>query len=314
MQFSVVIPLYNKVAYISRAVNSVLKQSFQDFEIIVVDDGSTDGGEKIVVAINDSRIRLIRQQNAGVSAARNRGAREAKAALIAFLDADDEWKKDCLTNYEYLTRQFPSCGLYGLSYLKINRQNQVSIPHSLDNFPNNWEGILDNFIKMLTIEIPFYTSSICLYKTLLESIGGFPEGIHAGEDLSVWIKISITYPIAFKHTLSSIYYTDIAGSNSNIISVPDFYLETLLENYVQDQTLQENLRKDLFEFYTSRLIQGSSQLIMNGENMRARNLLLKCKNTQIFKKKWTRWWILSYIPSKFVRQLLALKNGLYQYF
>src|SRR5579885_1362295 len=88
-RLSVVIPLYNKAPHVARAIESVQRQSVRDFELIVVDDGSTDGGAGIVGAIDDSRIRLITQPNAGASAARNRGVGEARGELIAFLDADD---------------------------------------------------------------------------------------------------------------------------------------------------------------------------------------------------------------------------------
>ena len=90
--FPVVIPLYNKEVYIKNTLNSVLAQTIKDFEIIVVNDGSTDKSAEVVKSLSDPRIRLINQVNAGVSVARNRGINEAKADLIAFLDGDDEWK------------------------------------------------------------------------------------------------------------------------------------------------------------------------------------------------------------------------------
>ena len=93
---SVVIPLYNKAAYVRRAINSVFDQSFDDLEIIVVDDGSTDGGGEVVAAIEDPRLRLIRQANAGVAAARNVAVGAARGRWVAFLDADDTWRPDRL--------------------------------------------------------------------------------------------------------------------------------------------------------------------------------------------------------------------------
>ncbi|NLB79493.1 MAG: glycosyltransferase family 2 protein, partial [Clostridiaceae bacterium] len=113
---SVVIPLYNKAPYIMRSLRSVLAQSYQNFEIVVVDDGSTDGGGDIVLSVGDPCIRLIRQENGGVSAARNRGIQEAKADLIAFLDADDEWKPSFLELILDMYSNYPDAGLYGTCY------------------------------------------------------------------------------------------------------------------------------------------------------------------------------------------------------
>ncbi|MDM5272778.1 glycosyltransferase family A protein, partial [Sulfurovum sp. zt1-1] len=110
--FSVVIPLYNKEQYIAKTLESVLLQTFQEYEIIVVDDGSTDKSTFEVKRYNDNRIRLIQQENAGVSAARNRGIEEANYDLIAFLDADDEWLPNHLQELINLRIDYPECEVF----------------------------------------------------------------------------------------------------------------------------------------------------------------------------------------------------------
>ena len=113
---SVVIPLYNKEKQIKRTLQSVLTQTFQDFEIVIVNDGSTDNSTIEVEKIKDSRIRLIHQENAGVSAARNKGIEEAKYELIALLDADDEWKNKYLEVQYDLYKKYPKCDIFACNY------------------------------------------------------------------------------------------------------------------------------------------------------------------------------------------------------
>jgi len=109
---AVVIPLYNKLNYIKRALDSVLAQTVRDFEIIVINDGSTDGSQRVVERCADPRVRLLHQKNGGVSAARNRGIAAARAELVAFLDADDEWLPEHLAAVQRMHRRFPNCGAY----------------------------------------------------------------------------------------------------------------------------------------------------------------------------------------------------------
>ncbi|MCM0083341.1 glycosyltransferase family 2 protein [Geomonas sp. Red32] len=107
-EISVIIPLYNKERYVQRAVNSVLEQSLAPLEVVVVDDGSTDGSAEAVAALGpDQRLRLVSQRNQGVSAARNRGVAEARGRFVAFLDADDQWQPEFLETLQWLRELFP---------------------------------------------------------------------------------------------------------------------------------------------------------------------------------------------------------------
>ena len=144
---SVVIPLYNKEKQIKRTLQSVLTQTFQDFEIVIVNDGSTDNSTIEVEKIKDSRIRLIHQENAGVSAARNKGIEEAKYELIALLDADDEWKNKYLEVQYDLYKKYPKCDIFACNYEFVNEKHDISptIIKKL-SFKEN-DGILNNYFE-----------------------------------------------------------------------------------------------------------------------------------------------------------------------
>jgi len=125
-KITVIIPLFNKEKYITRALSSVLKQTMQDFEIIVVDDGSTDRGAQKVRMMEDHRIKLMQQPNRGVSAARNVGVQEAKTDIVAFLDADDEWTSEFLETILHLRDVYPGAGLYATAYEIVSPNGKIS--------------------------------------------------------------------------------------------------------------------------------------------------------------------------------------------
>lgn len=188
---SVIIPLYNKADSISQALDSVLAQTYQHFEVVVVDDGSTDGGAAVVEQFDDPRIRLIRQENGGVSAARNRGIAEARGEHVAFLDADDVWMPGFLEEIAALQRDYPSCRAQATNY--IFNSNGVKSPTILRRLPFKGErGVLTNYFEVASCSHPpVWTSAVCIERALLQEIGGFPIGIKSGEDLLTWARIAV---------------------------------------------------------------------------------------------------------------------------
>lgn len=211
---SVVIPLYNKGPHIARALNSVLNQTFQDFEVIVV-DSSTDDGTDIVKGFNDPRIRLIQQEKQGVSAARNLGIDEARAELIAFLDADDEWLPDHLNIILRLRERFPEAGAYTTAYFmkyhdKCNLQEYHNIP------PSPWEGIIPDYFKSASVgRPPVTTSAVAIPKRIFEDVGKFSIETWWGEDMDQWGRIAIRYPIAFSWKGAAVYHLDAVNRASD---------------------------------------------------------------------------------------------------
>lgn len=202
---SVVIPLYNKAKSINLAINTVLKQSYQDFEIIVVNDGSTDDSVAKVEKITDSRIRLIHQTNAGVSAARNRGIYEAKGEYVALLDADDEWHPDYLSTQMQLAEKYPDCNVFAVNYQFCDVNGNISTT-IIRNIPfSDNSGILTNYFEVAsTSHPPLWTSAVMARKEAFLSVGGFPVGIRSGEDLLTWARLACRYNIAYsKHPLAT---------------------------------------------------------------------------------------------------------------
>jgi len=214
---SVVIPLYNKEKQIAGTLRSVLSQSFQDFEIVIVNDGSTDGSAEEVARINDPRIRLINQPNAGVSAARNRGITEAKGEYIALLDADDEWHHDYLATQASLIKKYPECAVFATNY-EFRNEKGVVTNTIINNLPFDGEdGILSNYFKVAsTSHPPICSISIVARKSAFQAIGGFPREITSGEDLLTWAYLAAQYKIAYSNKPLAIYYTPTTGPTGKV--------------------------------------------------------------------------------------------------
>ena len=203
LMISIVIPLYNKATSIATALNCVLAQTYQDFEVVIVDDGSTDDGAVVVEQYADSRIRLIRQENAGVSAARNRGIAEAEGEYVAFLDADDEWMPEYLAVQHCLTQRYPQCDVFATNYIfRGFTGNKVStilrkLPSKAQDF------VMTNYFAVAySSHPPLWTSAVMVRRSVIDGVGGFPVGVKSGEDLLTWARLAIKYKIAYsKHSL-----------------------------------------------------------------------------------------------------------------
>jgi glycosyltransferase involved in cell wall biosynthesis len=204
--FSIVMPLFNKEREVARALRSVMAQKFDDYELIVVNDGSTDNGPTVVKSFSDPRIRLINQENAGVSSARNRGIAEARSEFIAFLDADDEWLPNFLVTINKLRRGYPHCSVFATNFLYRNVDGCL-MPTILRGLPKaTWEGVLEDYFKVASqSDPPISSSAVSVRKEALASIGGFPAGVTAGEDLLTWAKLASKHSIAYSNQPAAIF-------------------------------------------------------------------------------------------------------------
>jgi len=208
---SVVIPLYNKERYIRRTIDSVLCQTFQNFECIII-DSSTDGSTKIVSEYDDPRIVLISCEKSTAAQARNKGVQVAQSGFIAFLDADDEWQPDHLETLWHLRTDYPYAGIYSTPYIKIrpNGRPMVMLFTGIPRPP--WKGYIPKYLRTCSQgDEPVHSSSCAVPKDIFESMGGFPEGLIYGEDQFLWGKISLKYPVAYSWKGLTIYHTEAQG-------------------------------------------------------------------------------------------------------
>ena len=225
MVFSVIIPLFNKAPYIRKALESVLAQTYTDYELIIVDDGSTDGSFTIAKQFIDERLKikgkensgaetngyklspinykLIRQANSGVSAARNNGVAQSHGDYIAFLDADDWWEPTYLERMAQLIEGYPDAGLYACNYVYYKPGKThvaLNIPTGYINYPKAYYE---------SDAMPVWTGAAMIPRKVYDEMGGFPLGIKLGEDFLLWSKIALRYPVAFLNEPLAYYNNDV---------------------------------------------------------------------------------------------------------
>ena len=208
--FSVIVPLYNKAEHVHRALCSVGAQSCRDYEVIIVDDGSTDGSAEVAGTMLQPGWRLIRQENGGVSAARNRGAAEARGEFLCFLDADDEWHPQYLEHMQAMIRQHPSVGMYGANYVRV-LPGQES-----DSFATSviadCRSFRCNLFRQWMIRNPMNSDSVIIPREVFWEIGGFEVGQRYYEDATLMFKIAAEYPVVITDTVLTRYYVGLEKS------------------------------------------------------------------------------------------------------
>lgn len=242
-RISVVMPLYNKVAEVERALRSVVEQSLSPCEIIVVDDGSTDGSgaivERLIKECPDAGIRLITQKNSGVSAARNRGIEEAKGDYVALLDADDWWLSGYIAEVCRLMEYYPDADAYATAFDIVNGSERVAAPVP------TVEGYINPAEEALRGRYPIIPSTATLRKEVVAAVGGFPEGMRIGEDQWLWVSMLKRGAKFCFSTMSLVRYSREASNRSASIyrsEQSDHSIEELYSTE-QDATLNEYIAR-----------------------------------------------------------------------
>lgn len=202
--FSVVMPVFNKRPYVVSAVESVLAQSWADFELIVVDDGSSDGSREAVAGIDDPRLQLLVQENQGVAAARNHGIRIAGREWVAFIDADDAWSEEHLDELRRIVQALPDSGLIATNYRSGSEfRPEPSTGHASI-------ARIDYFLQASRRIGIVFTSASAARRDALDAIGGFPP-VGSGEDLLCWAALALRYPVGYSTRPTAFYRLGTGG-------------------------------------------------------------------------------------------------------
>lgn len=311
IKFSVVVPLFNKLPFIGATLSSVFAQNYNDFEIIVVDDGSCDGSFSAANAFSDNRLRVFRKPNGGVSSARNFGVTQARNEWIAFLDADDLWKPDHLSHLSYLIEKFPGVSMVsGGSRAFDAASNDVS-DYSRDT---KYKIHFNYFRYAQKPTFGVNSSSVAIKRSIFSQVGYFLP-VDSGEDIEMWARIAIRNKVAFSNYTTSFYRKNNAQSLSSaaekrfLIKRPNVksnYVPTpvivLLKEHL-DNTV--DLDRDISNYLAYRLKIGLKVRMANGQIYEAKAFLNEAD--------WKRYCspcvfdLIKYVPVSFIKCLLQLR-------
>lgn len=272
MTFSVIIPLYNKAPYVAKAIQSVLAQTFVDYELIVVDDGSKDDSFAIALqSIEGHRnCHIYKQKNGGVSVARNTGVQLSQGNYLCFLDADDWWEPSFLEEMTKLTEEFPEAGIYGTNYTIVNETKHKTRVAPIDVEKDFESGYINYcLVYSKNLAMPLWTGAVCIPRCVFDEMGGFPKGIKLGEDFILWMHIASKYKVAFLNKPLAYYNQDVDATNrgTHHLHLPKDHmlwnltdLEPLEKTDADYKQLIDNLRTySLLPYYLSPSYHESAQ-------------------------------------------------------
>jgi glycosyltransferase involved in cell wall biosynthesis len=309
--FSIIIPVYNKGPHVQRAINSVLAQTYKDFELILINDASTDNSLEEIHKFNDPRIRLLHRDTPGPGgyAARNLGIKEAHADWIAFLDADDEWFTDHLSKMNELIEMFPAAKVFSCGWKEFDPARKKDFSADAYHAANVQRGKhYITFDQYLLSDIrgrrPICTSIACVSKVLLTAVEGFPAGkANRGGDVDTWLRCLVKAGgIAWSNHHGAIYYRDSVNMvTRNQLTLAEMERETvrnllpshggktakLLKRFSNTRTINAWIQ--------NHHIKGKKNFSLNDKLYYEVNLLKNCSFV-----------LLSILPSSFVLSIQSL--------
>ena len=259
MKISVIIPLYNKAPYVAKAIGSVLSQTFNDYELVIVDDGSTDQSAEVARQMigTHENCRLFSQTNSGVSVARNNGVAVSNGEFLCFLDADDWWEPTFLEEMTKLIAEFPDAGIYGTNYTIVNETKHKTRVAKIgvdEGFEKGYINYCHVYAK--TLNMPLWTGAVCIPRKVFEEMQGFPKDIKLGEDFLLWIKIALKYKVVFLNTPLSYYNQDVDGVYRGVghLHMPENHMLWNLDFLSEEEKRNSDLKQLIDNLRTYELM------------------------------------------------------------
>ncbi len=309
MKFSVIIPVYNKAATICAAVESVYAQSEKDYEIIIVDDGSTDEADKALLSLSRAEFRLIRQKNGGVSVARNTGIENATGEYICFLDADDLWLPNHLEVLAGLISRYPDSGMYVTSHKCIMPDGRVlHSAKALENYDSEFES--DDMIGLLnkTSYGVVHTNSMCVRASSLAHDNiRFAPGVRIGEDTDVWYRVALRNKVALSSEETTIYRQELSTATANGSHIQAWIFAGRVSEIMSDGSISEKIKTSVTELTDRYYLTCSREYMTSGERKKAKEILASIKNKRTKRYLLTR--ILTFMPYSFCRYVMRTYHG-----
>jgi len=264
---------------VQKAIQSVLAQTYREFELIVIDDGSTDNplnnlefrfhNSQYKKQDSSNKIRLINQENKGVSVARNNGVKLANYDYIAFLDADDWWDPTYLEEMKKLIEEFPQASIYGSSYYKVKKGKLIPANIGVeDGFERGLINYCQVYVK--TLYMPLWTGSTIIKKEIIDLEKGFKPSLKLGEDFDLWVRVASRNPVAFLNKRLAYYNQDVELANR---AIGEKLYEPHEHMLFTDYSEFEN-NNDFKKLYEKLAVYGLLPYYVAGKNKKETDLIL----------------------------------------
>lgn len=310
--FSVVIPAFNAEKFIARSIQSVLNQTYKDFELIIIDDGSKDGTKQKISEFQNAKIKYFYQENAGVSAARNRGIQASSHDYVCFLDADDEWMSDHLDVLASLIEKYNGCGLYVTGYdLRLNNGETIHKSQQILKKISDEDFASDDGFDILNRNGYFLnTNTVCIKREVFKNVGLFVEGVKNGEDDDMWFRIFSYYPLAVSKKITTTYDRSGCGATGQREVFESTFLERV-DGLLESSEVPEHRKKSLIVWRERHNLSQARKYILAGEKKKAAHIFRDVSFQKVSKKKYFETLLCLFLPTRFVREHIDKRDAAY---